>query len=109
MPVFARIRAAVVHPCGVVAQRRLPAAHCSGGVVASQPDLVSHGGQRTAHLDSSSVLVVSDSAVAVSGFDTLTDVHDGKSVASHGRVTFVVAKRGGDWKIVQFHRSPMPK
>lgn len=27
---------------------------------------------------------------------------------SPGRVTFVIAKRGADWQIVQFHRSAMP-
>jgi len=64
---------------------------------------------RTARLDSESILVISDSVVAVSGLDTITAVRDGKPVTAHGRVTFVVAKRGGDWKIVQFHRSPMPE
>lgn len=64
---------------------------------------------RTARLDSESVLVVSDSVVAVSGLDTLTGVRDGKPLTANGRVTFVIAKRGGDWKIVQFHRSPLPK
>jgi uncharacterized protein (TIGR02246 family) len=67
------------------------------------------GRKRTARLDSSSVLVVSDSVVAVSGLDTLTAVRDGTVATSNGRVTFVIAKRGSDWKIVQFHRSPLPK
>jgi hypothetical protein len=33
---------------------------------------------------------------------------DGNTVTTSGRVTFVIAKRGPDGQIVQFHRSPVP-
>jgi hypothetical protein len=35
-------------------------------------------------------------------------VRDGKTISAPGRVTFIVAKRGAEWKIVHFHRSGMP-
>jgi hypothetical protein len=63
---------------------------------------------RSAKLTDSKVVVLSDSAVAVSGLDLLTGVRDGSTFSATGRVTFVVAKRGADWQIVQFHRSPVP-
>jgi hypothetical protein len=53
-------------------------------------------------------MVVSDTAVVVTGLDTVTGVRDGTPISSNGRVSFVVAKRGSDWKIVHFHRSAMP-
>lgn len=64
---------------------------------------------RGAKLTSSNVLVLSDTVVAVSGLDELSGVRDGNTYTTNGRVTLVVAKRGADWKIVQFHRSPVPK
>jgi len=63
---------------------------------------------RGAKLTDYTAVVLSDTAVAVSGLDMLTAVRDGKTVSTTGRVTFVVAKRGADWQIVQFHRSPVP-
>ena len=42
------------------------------------------------------------------GSDALTGVREGKTISTTGRVTFVIAKRGTDWQIVQFHRSPVP-
>lgn len=63
---------------------------------------------RTAKLTDHSVLVLSDAAVVVSGLDALTGVRDGRTINATGRVTFVIAKRGADWQIVQFHRSPVP-
>ncbi len=63
---------------------------------------------RGASLDSSSVVVVSDTAVVVTGLDTVTGVRDGKPTSANGRVTFVIGKRGPDWQIVHFHRSAMP-
>ena len=63
---------------------------------------------RGAVLDSRSVMTLSDEAVVITGLDTTTAVRDGKSISSPGRVTFVIAKRGADWKIVHFHRSSMP-
>jgi uncharacterized protein (TIGR02246 family) len=63
---------------------------------------------RGAKLTDYTAVVLSDTAVAVSGLDALTGVRDGKAFGTTGRVTFVVAKRGADWQIVQFHRSPVP-
>ena len=63
---------------------------------------------RTATLNSSEALVVDDTTVIVTGFDTVTGVKDGQPVIGMGRVTFVVAKRGSDWLIVHLHRSPLP-
>ena len=63
---------------------------------------------RGAKLTDYTAVVLSDTAVAVSGLDSLTGVRDGKAFGTTGRVTFVVAKRGADWQIVQFHRSPVP-
>jgi hypothetical protein len=53
--------------------------------------------------------VLSDTAVVVTGLDTVTGARDGKPFSGNGRVTFVVAKRGSDWQIVHFHRSSMPR
>jgi uncharacterized protein (TIGR02246 family) len=64
---------------------------------------------RSAKLTDYAAVVLSDTAVAVSGLDALTGVRDGKTFGTTGRVTFVVAKRGAEWQIVQFHRSPVPK
>ena len=61
-----------------------------------------------AKLGDYSVMVLSDTAVAVTGLDTVTGVRDGKPTSANGRVTFIVAKRGSDWQIVHFHRSAMP-
>lgn len=63
---------------------------------------------RGARLDSHSAMVVSDTAVVVTGLDTVTGVRDGKPTSANGRITFVVGKRGSDWQIVHFHRSAMP-
>jgi uncharacterized protein (TIGR02246 family) len=64
---------------------------------------------RGASLDSHAAMVLSDTAVVVTGLDTVTGVRDGKPFSNNGRVTFVVAKRGADWQIVHFHRSAMPR
>ena len=64
---------------------------------------------RGASLDSHEVMVLSDQAVVVSGLDTVTGVRDGNPTSVSGRITFVVAKRGADWRIVHFHRSAMPQ
>ena len=64
---------------------------------------------RGATLDTYSVTVLSDTAVVVTGLDTVTGVRDGKPTSANGRVTFVIAKRGSDWQIVHFHRSAMPR
>jgi uncharacterized protein (TIGR02246 family) len=64
---------------------------------------------RGAKVDESSVMVLSDTVVVVTGLDTVTGVRDGTPFSANGRVTFVVSKRGADWQIVHFHRSAMPK
>ena len=58
--------------------------------------------------DSTSATAVPDTAVVVTGLDTVTWVHNGNPISAKGRVTFVIAKRGPDWQIVHFHRSAMP-
>jgi hypothetical protein len=63
---------------------------------------------RSAKLTDYKLFELSESAVAVSGLDLLTGVRDGSTFSTAGRVTFVIAKRGADWQIVQFHRSPVP-
>ena len=64
---------------------------------------------RTAKINNSEALVVNENTVLVTGFDTITGVKDGQPLNSMGRVTFVLAKRGSDWKIVHLHRSPLPQ
>jgi uncharacterized protein (TIGR02246 family) len=59
-------------------------------------------------LESRAVMPLSDGAVVITGLDTTTAVRDGKTITSPGRVTFVIAKRGAEWKIVHFHRSSVP-
>ncbi len=64
---------------------------------------------RGARLLSHTTRVLSDDSVMIAGLDETTAVRDGKPLTSAGRVTFVVAKRGGgEWKIVHFHRSSVP-
>jgi uncharacterized protein (TIGR02246 family) len=64
---------------------------------------------RGAPITSSEVLVLSDTAVLITGLNESTGVQDGKPFSNPGRVTFVIAKRGPEWLIVHFHRSAMPK
>ena len=64
---------------------------------------------RAAPISSSEVMVLSDNAVLVTGLNDSTGVLDGKPFSNPGRVTFVIAKRGAEWKIVHFHRSAMPR
>jgi uncharacterized protein (TIGR02246 family) len=63
---------------------------------------------RGAVLESRSVMALSDGAVIITGLDVTTAVRDGKTISSPGRVTFVIARRGAEWKIVHFHRSGVP-
>jgi len=63
---------------------------------------------RGATVGDHSVMISSDTAVVITGLDTVTGVRDGKPFSANGRVTFVVAKRGSGWQIVHFHRSAMP-
>ena len=53
-------------------------------------------------------MATSDGTVVITGLDTTTAVRDGKTITSSGRVTFVMAKRGAEWKFVHFHRSSVP-
>jgi uncharacterized protein (TIGR02246 family) len=64
---------------------------------------------RGATLNNHEAMILSDATVLITGLDTVTRVHDGKSLSARGRVTFIVAKRGSDWKIVHFHRSAIPE
>ncbi len=63
---------------------------------------------RAAMVYDTSVAVLSDTSVVVTGLDTISNTRDGKVISRNGRVTFVVAKRGSEWKIVHFHRSAAP-
>ena len=63
---------------------------------------------RGAVIESYSATALSDTAVVVTGLDTVTGVRDGKTYSASGRVTFVLAKRGTEWQIVHFHRSALP-
>ena len=63
---------------------------------------------RGAALESHSIMATSDGTVVITGLDVTTSVRDGKTITNPGRVTFVIAKRGADWKIVHFHRSSVP-
>jgi uncharacterized protein (TIGR02246 family) len=62
---------------------------------------------RGATLNDYAAMVLSDTAVVITGLDTVTG-RDGQPFSANGRVTFVIAKRGSDWEIVHFHRSAMP-
>lgn len=64
---------------------------------------------RGAALASCETMPLSDTAVVFSGLDAVSGVRDGVPFSNGGRFTFVVAKRGADWKIVHFHRSAIPK
>ena len=64
---------------------------------------------RAAPISSQHISVLGEEAVLVVGLNDSTGVQDGKPFSNPGRVTFVIAKRGADWKIVHFHRSAMPQ
>ena len=88
-----------------------------GKVVLNTPDQIykyfdlnlNNNKPRTAKLNSSEALVVDDNTVIITGFDTVTGVKDGQAIVGMGRVTFVLAKRSLDWKIIHLHRSPLPQ
>lgn len=63
---------------------------------------------RGAALGERAATVVSPREVVVTGLDATTRVRDGERIETPGRVTFVVAKQGRDWRIVHFHRSALP-
>ena len=64
---------------------------------------------RAAPISSQHTMKLSDEAVLITALNDSTGVLDGKPFSNPGRVTFVIAKRGPDWKIVHFHRSAMPR
>ena len=64
---------------------------------------------RSAPITQSHVVALSDDTVLITGLNSSNGVLDGKPFSNPGRVTFVIAKRGADWKIVHFHRSAMPQ
>jgi uncharacterized protein (TIGR02246 family) len=87
----------------------------AGKVVLTKPEQIHKyfetalvNNQPNATLLSSESLAADDNTVVIAGFDKVTLVHNGQNITSMGRVTFVVAKRGADWKIVHLHRSPLP-
>jgi uncharacterized protein (TIGR02246 family) len=63
---------------------------------------------RSATVGEHSAMVLSDTAVVVTGLDTVTGTRDGKIFSANGRATFVIGKREPGWQIVHFHRSAMP-
>jgi uncharacterized protein (TIGR02246 family) len=63
---------------------------------------------RSATIGAHSVMALSDTAVVVTGLDTVTSTRDGQTISANGRFTFVIAKRESGWQIVHFHRSAMP-
>jgi uncharacterized protein (TIGR02246 family) len=64
---------------------------------------------RAAPISSSEFMVLSDNAVLIAALNDSMGVLEGKPFSNPGRVTFVIAKRGLEWKIVHFHRSAMPR
>ena len=64
---------------------------------------------RAAPMASLETMVLSDTAVLVTGLNDSTGVMDGQPFSNPGRVTFVIARRGPEWQIVHFHRSAMPR
>jgi uncharacterized protein (TIGR02246 family) len=63
---------------------------------------------RAAKLLSHASRVLSDHSVVITGLDETTATRDGTTLSNPGRVTFVIARRGAEWKIVHFHRSSVP-
>jgi uncharacterized protein (TIGR02246 family) len=63
---------------------------------------------QTAPLKDPAVSVLSDNAVVITGLDSLTGVRNGQPIGGSGRVSFVVTKHDGDWRIAHFHRSAIP-
>jgi hypothetical protein len=64
---------------------------------------------RGAKLESYSALEVSNTVVLISALDSVSGTKDGVIFQRPGRASFVLAKRGNEWQIVQFHRSAMPQ
>ena len=64
---------------------------------------------RGAKLQSYAALELSSTVVLISGMDSVSGTKDGVIFHRPGRTSFVFAKRGDNWQIVQFHRSAMPQ
>jgi len=64
---------------------------------------------RGAKLESYSALEVSNTVVLISALDSVSGTKDGVVFQRPGRTSFVLAKLGDEWQIVQFHRSAMPQ
>jgi uncharacterized protein (TIGR02246 family) len=63
---------------------------------------------RGAALREPTVRVISDAVVIVTGLDRVSGTKDGSVYHRDGRVSFVLEKRGDEWRIVHFHRSALP-
>ncbi|HTV26043.1 MAG TPA: nuclear transport factor 2 family protein [Polyangiaceae bacterium] len=63
---------------------------------------------RGAELLEHSLKVISDDVVIVTGLDRVSGTRDGAVYHADGRVSFVLERRGSEWKIVHFHRSVLP-
>jgi uncharacterized protein (TIGR02246 family) len=61
-------------------------------------------------LHQASYRAISDTAVVVNAYDRITTFPKGGGMrkVQCGRVTWVYAKKSGDWKIVSAHFSPLP-
>jgi uncharacterized protein (TIGR02246 family) len=59
-------------------------------------------------IDSSSAIVLSDSAVLFTGMDTFGLTRDGKAVEVPARFTILVTKGDQGWRISHFHSSARP-
>ena len=55
-----------------------------------------------------SALMLADGSVVDAGFYEITREREGQPVTTRLRYTFVVAKRGDQWKIVHHHSSALP-
>lgn len=51
-------------------------------------------------------IVLGDNAVVVTGFYEFTRMKEGKPVPGPSRFTMVIARDGGEWRIVHHHSSP---
>jgi uncharacterized protein (TIGR02246 family) len=51
-------------------------------------------------------LILSESAVAITGFYLFTSLQDGREVPRPSRFTMLVVKRGDEWRILHHHSSP---
>ncbi len=55
------------------------------------------------------IMVLSDTAVLVTGFYNFTIMRDGKPVEGPARFSMLLVKRGNDWLIAHHHSSAKPK